>query len=265
MSQLTYLMREIGAGVEIFYSSKTTGQFIKSAFVLCDNYTELLSKLFLIEDDPTWSDTDETEMKKFEDAKTRVDIAIKSSAVPNTDDLKKLVKGAGRDRFKNYHRVLQDVHDVFNNKRSNEVSIVDNLHTRMKERRELRNDFFHSAKLLRLSIDRNDCIEAFCDLLDYGELLFQGNWRNILSAGRTLGTLEILLRLELKSYGNPALISKVNHILENCPQYMPFDKKNISTTRKGIQISKYPADLHLILSIIGGGQELRDKLAALLP
>lgn len=175
-----------------------------------------------------------------------------------------MVRGAGRDRFKNYHRVLQDVHDVFNNNRVTEVSIVDNLHTRMKERRELRNDFFHSAKLLRLSIDRNDCIEAFCDLCDYGELLFQRNWRNALPAGRTLGTLEILLRLELKSYGNPSLISKVNEILENCPQYLLFDKKSISTTKKGIQISKYPADLHLILSVIGGGQELRDKLSVLL-
>lgn len=264
MSQLTYLMREIGAGVEIFYSSKSTGQFIKSAFVLCDNYTELLSKLFLIEDNPNWSDTDETELKKFEDAKTKVDAAIRSGKAPNTEDIKKLVKGAGRDRFKNYHRVLQDVHDVFDDKRTNEVLIVDNLHTRMKARRDLRNDFFHSAKLLRLSIDRNDCIEAFCDILDYGEILFQTSWRNTLSAGRTLETLELLLRLELKSYGNPFLITKVNQILEDCPQYMPFDKKSISTTRKGIQISKYPADLHLILSIIGGGQELRNKLAALL-
>jgi hypothetical protein len=264
MSQLTYLMREIGAGVEIFYSSKSTGQFVKSAFVLCDNYTELISKLFLIEDDYNWSDTDETELRKFEDAKTRVDTAIRSDIVPNTDDVKKLVKGAGRDRFKNYHRVLQDVYEVFNDKRTTEVSIVDNLHTRMKARRDLRNDFFHSAKLLRLSIDRNDCIEAFCDLLDYGELLFQTSWRNTLSAGRTLGTLETLLRLELKSYGNPFLISKVNEILEDCPQYLPFNNKSISTTRKGIQISKYPADLHLILTIIGGGQELKDKLSALL-
>ncbi len=264
MSQLTYLMREIGAGAEILYSSKSTGQFIKSAFVLCDNYTELLSKLFLIEDNPSWSDTNETELRKFEDAKTRVDAAIRNGTTPNTDDVKKLVKGAGRDRFKNYHRVLQDVYEVFNNKRTTEVSIVDNLHTRMKARRDLRNDFFHSAKLLRLSIERSDCIEAFCDLLDYGELLFQTSWRNTLSAGQILETLEILLRLELKSHGNPFLISKVNEILENCPQYLPFDKKSISTTRKGIQISKYPADLHLILSIIGGGQELRDKLAALL-
>ena len=262
MSQLTYLMREIGAGVEIFYSSKTTGQFIKSAFVLCDNYTELLSKLFLIENVPNWSDTDETELRKFEDVKTRVDTAIQSGTYPNIDDLKKLIRGAGRDRFKNYHRVLQDVHDFFNNQRITEVSIVENLHTEMKKRRELRNEFFHSAKLLSLSIAPSDCIQAFCDLLNYGELLFQSKWKNALSAERTLGTLAILLRLDLKSYGNPSIISKVSEILENCPRYRLSDKRTIP--KKGVQISKYPDDLHLILSVIDGGQELRDKLSVLL-
>ncbi len=255
-------MREIGAGVEIFYSSKSTGQFIKSAFVLCDNYTELLSKLFLVEDDPNWSDIDETEIKKIEAAKTRVDAAIQNKTTPTIEDLKKLIKGAGQDRFKNYYRVLTDVHDVFVNNRITEVAVVDNLHNRMKERRNLRNDFFHSAKLLRLSIAQSDCIEAFCDLLDYGELLFQGSWRDTLSAGRTLGTLEILLRLDLKSYGNPSITSKVNEIFEHCPQYRLPHRKNIP--KKGIQIAKYADELHLILSVIGGGQELREKLAALL-
>ena len=47
----------------------------------------------------------------------------------------------------------------------------------MKQRRELHNDFFHSAKLLTLSVAHRDCVEAFCDLLDYGELLFQTQWK----------------------------------------------------------------------------------------
>lgn len=188
--------------------------------------------------------------------------AIQNETTLIIEDLKKLIKGAGQDRFKNYHRVLKDVHNVFDNKRIAEVAIVDNLHNRMKERRNLRNDFFHSAKLLRLSIAQSDCIEAFCDLLDYGELLFQGSWKDTLSAGRTLGTLEILLRLDLKSYGNPSITSKVNEIFENCPQYRLPHKKNIP--KKGIQIAKYADELHLILSVIGGGQELRDKLAGLL-
>ncbi|MEH2282029.1 MAG: hypothetical protein V7K90_11995 [Nostoc sp.] len=262
MSQLIYLMREICAGVEIFYSSRTGGQFRKTAFILCDNYTELLSKLFLIEDDPNWSDTDETEARRLENARTTVDTALRNGTTPAQDDIKRLVKGAGRDRFKNYHRVLQDVHDVFDNKRSAEVSIVDHLHTRMKERRNLRNDFFHSAKLLNLSIDQRDCIEAFCDLLDYGQLLFQGDWKKALLAERTLDTLEIMLCLDRKCYGNPSITSKVNEIIKNCPRYRQSYKKSVPS--KGIQLTEYPEDIHLILSIIDGGQDLRDKLTALL-
>lgn len=51
---------------------------------------------------------------------------------------------------------------------------------------------------------------------------------------------------------------------KNCPQYLPIESKNISVTKKGIQITEYPNDLHFILSVIGGGQELRDKLKDLL-
>ena len=265
MSQLTYLMREIGAGVEIFYSSKSNGQFIKSAFVLCDNYTELLSKLFLIDKNPNWLDMHGREVNEFETAKIRVNIAIQNGTNPTNEDLEKFVRGVEHGRFKNYHQVLDDVRNIFVSDGTIEVSILDILHAKMKNRRNLRNDFFHSAKLLQLSIDRSHCIEAFCDLLDYGEMLFRERWQDKISAGRTLGTLQILLQLEKKSFNNPSILPKIDKILKNCPQYLQFDSKNISATKKGIQITEYPADLHFILSVIGGGQELRDKLAALLP
>lgn len=119
MSQLTYLMREIGAGVEIFYN------------------TELASKLFLVEDDPKWADTDDTKARRFETARTATDAALKSGVTPAQKDLERLVKGVSRDRFKNFYHVLQNVDDVFDNKRRAEVSILDNLHTRMKGRRDL--------------------------------------------------------------------------------------------------------------------------------
>lgn len=263
MSQLTYLMREICAGIEIFYSSKTGGQFWKTAFILCDNYTELASKLFLVEDNPNWSDTDDTEARRFEAARTAVETALRGGTTPSSDDLRRLVRGAGRDRFKNYHRVLQDVHDVFVTKRSSEVPLVEDLHTRMKSRRDLRNDFFHSAKLLNLSIAQRDCVEALCDLLDYGKLLFPTTWDTALATERTLDTLEILLRLDRKCYSNPSITAKVSEVLKSCPRYRLSSKKTIP--KNGVQVAEYPEDLHLMLSIIDGGQELRDKLAALLP
>ncbi|MEG5040900.1 MULTISPECIES: hypothetical protein [unclassified Microcoleus] len=263
MSQLTYLMREICAGIEIFYSSKTGGQFWKTAFILCDNYTELASKLFLVADNPKWSDMRDKEAKKFEKAQKAVDAALKAGTTPIQTDLERLTKGAGKDNFKNYHDVLKDVHAVFDAKRKAELPFLGSLHNSMKARRDLRNDFFHSAKLLNLSIAQRDCVEAFCDLLDYGKLLFPTTWDTALSGERTLDTLEILLRLDRKCYSNPSITAKVSDVLKSCPRYRLSSKKSIP--KNGVQVAEYPEDLHLMLSIIDGGQELRDKLAALLP
>lgn len=135
MSQLTYLMDEICAGVEIYYTGRQGGQYLKTAFILCDDYTELTSKLFLLTKNPSWSDTK-----------------------PN-------------GRFKNYHDIQNDVKAQFLTGTA-ELAQVQALHTKMKSRRDRRNDFFHSTHLLDLSVTPRNCVEAFLELLDYGELLF---------------------------------------------------------------------------------------------
>jgi len=45
MAQLTYLIYEIGSGMEIYYSSRLGERYLKTAFILCDNYVELLSQI----------------------------------------------------------------------------------------------------------------------------------------------------------------------------------------------------------------------------
>ena len=47
------------------------------------------------------------------------------------------------------------------------------LHVNLKARRDQRNDFFHSANLLRLNISFADAIAAFRGSVDYGKLLFE--------------------------------------------------------------------------------------------
>src|SRR5687768_13045001 len=105
MSQLTYLMDEICAGVEIYYTGRQGGQYLKTAFILCDDYTELTSKLFLLTRDRNWSDT-------------RAD-----------------------GRFKNYHNIQNDVQAQFAIGTA-ELAQVQALHINMKLRRDRRNDFF---------------------------------------------------------------------------------------------------------------------------
>lgn len=70
---LQHLMPEVENGLEILFTGKSAGQYWKTAFILCDNYSELTAKLFLSSKVAGWSD----------------------------------VKGGGK--FKNYHDILNDV------------------------------------------------------------------------------------------------------------------------------------------------------------
>jgi hypothetical protein len=73
-----------------------------------------------------------------------------------------------------------------------------------------------------------------------------------------LETLEILIRLENRSFGEPHLLGEMSAVLQSWP------RNKRSAVGKGIQVAVYPEDLHLRLCVINGAVELRDRLAALL-
>jgi hypothetical protein len=178
MSQLTYLIDEVCAGAEIYFTGRQGGQYLKTAFILCDDYTEITSKLFLLTDDPAWSDA----------------------------------KANGR--FKNYRNIQTDVQDVIRAKRPADLPRIERLLANMKARRDRRNDFFHSTRLLDLNVSQRNCVEAFCDLLDYGSILFGDEWTEEVQAARNLATLEILLRLERKSFSDQSVPPRVSAVLQ---------------------------------------------------
>jgi hypothetical protein len=219
---LVYLMDEICAGAEIYFTGRTGGQYLKTAFILCDDYTELASKLFLLLHNHHWSD-----------ART----------------------GGG---FKNYTTVLQEARGVIQAIRSNDLPAVQALHDSMQERRTRRNGFFHSAQLLDLHLAPRHCVEAFCDLFEYGGQLFPGEWATALSATRNLDTMEILFRLERRSFNDPSLLARVQQII----QHWPRNRKNAA--RSGVHLAVHPEDLHLRMTITQGYHELRDRLSSLL-
>lgn len=222
MSQLPYLLDEICAGVEIYFTGRTGGQYRKTAFILCDDYTELTAKLFLLTDNAHWQD------KK-----------------PN-------------GYYKNYSEIQQDIEAVFTTKRAADLPALTALQAGMKTCRDRRNGFFHSAHLLDLNVHPRMCVEAFCDLFAYGELLFGANWNTCVAHARNLETLVILLKLEKKSFSDPSVWPKVDHILKNSP-------RNLSNApRKGVHLAVHPEDMHLRLTVIHD-KALRGKLAALLP
>jgi len=220
--QLTYLMDEICAGVEIYYTGRTGGQYLKTAFILCDDYTELVSKLYLLTDNPRWSDQ------------------------------------RANNSFKNYHDILSDVDGVVAGKSPAHLSRIQELHTAMKNRRTRRNDFFHSTSLLDLSVTQRNCIESFCDLFEYGENILGSDWCTAVGAARNLETLCVLLQIEKRALSDPTVNPKANKIIQDWP-------RNLTTKRRsGVHLSEYPEDLHLRLCIICGGNELLEKLKALL-
>src|SRR6185503_11811097 len=95
---------------------------------------------------------------------------------------------------------------------------VSGLGARMTERRGRRNDFFHSAQLLDLSITSRMCVEAFCDLFAYCERLFGTSWTDCSSAARNLEILQLLFRLEARAYSDPQLLAKVTAVIRGVPR-----------------------------------------------
>lgn len=181
-ASLIYLVDEMCTGVEIYFTGRQGGQYLKAGFLLCDDYVELCSKLYLTENVQGWSDK-----------------RPKSS-------------------FKTFTEVLNEVgtHIAQNNPANTQV--VNEIQERMKERRKRRNDFFHTTSLLDLNVSARNCVESFCDLFDYGESIFPNDWVNTIRGTRNLETLETLLRLEKKAFSDPNITTQVNDILLRWPK-----------------------------------------------
>jgi len=135
---------------------------------------------------------------------------------------------------------------------------LENLQDAMTTRRNRRNEFFHSTSLLDLNISPRNCVETFCDLFAYGQLLFKDDWQKNVEATRNLDTMYEFLRLEKAGFSDPCLLPRAMKIISNWPR----NKSNAA--RKGVHLTEYPEDMHLRLCITHGGKELRDKLRALL-
>lgn len=230
MSKLPYLVAEINAAMEVYLSGRTGQQYNRTAFVLCDDCVELASKLFLLTDTPTWSDEN----------------------------------AAGG--YKGFRTVVREVAAVIQAKRPADHAALDPIRLRIEGRRDRRNTVFHSTTLLDLNFHARDCVEAFCDLLDYGKLLFPPNpavlgsgWEAAIAAVGNMETSETLIRLDRKTYGDPSVGPRVNDVLAKWPRSNGPDSK-----AKGCEVAHHADDMHLRLAIRNGGKALRDKLRTLL-
>lgn len=222
LGKLPYLVAEINAALEVYLSGRAGQQYNRTAFVLCDDAAELASKLFLLVDTKQWSD------KK------------------------------NNGSFKRFKDVTTEVRGVFVAKRPADYAQVSTLLEHIEGRRERRNQFFHSTELLDLNLQPRDCVDAFCDLLDYGCLLFPTDWNAAVAAAGNMDTCEAILRLDKKANADPSVLPKLNHVLGAWP------RKGEKATKKGCEVVHHAEDLHLRVVVRNGGKDLRDKLRSLL-
>ena len=181
-TELTYLMDEICAGVEIYFTGRQGGQYWKTAFILCDDYIELTSKLYLSENTPDWSE------------KRR------------------------NKSFKTFPEILNEARESIAQTNAGLARTTAGIQERMKGRHKRRNDFFHSTGLLDLNVSARNCIDSFCDLFDYGSTLFAEDWAAAVRGTRNLETMEILLRIEKKAFSEPQVSTQLNDILSGWPR-----------------------------------------------
>jgi hypothetical protein len=220
MVNVMHLAEEICAGAEIYYTGRTGGQYFKTAFILCDDYTELASKLYLVTSNPDWSEKHQN------------------------------------GRWKAYRDVLTDALETYARDNADAIQLAE-LQEGMKQRRERRNGFFHSAHLLDLGLTFRACIEAYCDLFEYCELLFS-DWDRAMASVRNLETLSILFKLEHCALSDPSVSGRVNEVIGE------WSRNKASTKGTGVQEAQFPEDLHLRMCVINGSAELRDRLQGML-
>lgn len=227
---LHHLTPEIENGLEILFTGKTAGQYWKTAFILCDNYSELAAKLFL------------------------------SNRVAGWSDRKPI--GGGRTTFKSYHDILNDIEAAAPVSGTPTVlAAVRALHVELKSRRGQRNDFFHSANLLQLNVHLLDTLKAFCQLLEYGKHLFGADWDAAVNGRPTLRNLALLVQVELKAVTTDYTVS---HKLDDIFRKWARIKDKNTVPKRGAYLTEFPEDVHRRMIVINGGDALATELQKLL-
>lgn len=250
MSKLPYLVTEINATLEVYLSGRTGQQFNRTAFILCDDGAELASKLFLLTNNQAWNDLRPGQPTK--------PCPMEPQPIACPRHPSNIGNAPVNGGFKTFKDVTTEVRASFASSRSADYGAVDALLGRIEARRDRRNRFFHSTDLLDLTLQARDCVESFCDLLEYGRLLFSEDWDLAVAGVGNMDTCEALLQLDRKAYADPSIGSKVNDVFAKWPRNGPAPKA------RGCEVSHHGEDMHLRLAIRNGSGALRDRLRELL-
>jgi hypothetical protein len=99
MTKLRHLVAEVDAALDIYLAGRTGQQFNKVAYILADDCCELASKLYLITQDPAWSDaTGNNRFKSFKAVTAEV-----RASCPGAADLTRRIEGRRERRNGFFH------------------------------------------------------------------------------------------------------------------------------------------------------------------
>ncbi len=244
MGQVTELAREIVSATEIFFLGKSEQQYNNATFILCDDYAEIASKLFLLQDNPRWSGADVSKMKDYNEAKKKVRQAAQNNQQADQSWLDIFDRGEPKDSMKQFHTVFADVEAVFTQKRTAELSAFQALMASFGSRHKLRNDIFHSPNPLGTRVSSETCVIALSELIDYTFLLFGAEWERAEAEVGKLKTWTLLLRLERKALQDRTVRDKIGAILAKRPTYQS------SSAKTGVQTVKHEHDVHRYLCVM---------------
>jgi len=215
--RLPQLMEEVTNVLETYYSVWPGNKYHKMVFILCDDCTELVSKLYMLTQNPDWSD-----------------------------------EQAPR-KYKGYHEVLKEVEGSYAKTVSEkELTELKQLHERMRNKHQLRNQFFHSTNVLQLTLEPRSCADGLLDLMYYGSLLFGAEWGRIVEKRRVMRVYEVLLRIEHASFEEPKYLDVLKDLLRR------WTRKGFETA--GVQQVQYGEDLYLRLCVEWGGTDFLDEV-----
>lgn len=258
MPKISELAAEIASAIEIYFLGRGTQHYNNATFILCDDYTELASKLFLIKHVSDWQDKDAERMADYLLAKQNVEAAATSPQMVDALSLQIYQRGEPRGRFKNYHLILTEVDAQYTASSGANIAAIQRLHTDMKTRRETRNNLVHTSGPLGMQASSANCIEALCDLLSYVELLFGNEWQEAATRARKLETYTCLLLLEREVQANPSIRLSVDGIFEQ------RRRQNTAANKIGAETVRYGHDVYTYLSIwLDADHTLKTALQAL--
>ncbi|MBX7171350.1 MAG: hypothetical protein K1X72_10355 [Pyrinomonadaceae bacterium] len=134
----------------------------------------------------------------------------------------------GRDYFKGFWAITSEIRAANNN------AAIDTILTRMENRRDNRNQFFHNHNWAGLTVTNENCLQAFCDLYD----LLNGLFPNAVNNNRTFVLLAQMgaIRVLRDCFINPDTRIRYNNIVKNWEHFE--GKKSLKT--KGQLLIEFP-------------------------